>query len=78
MEYKYKQVDKYKNMKCDRCRVAIGLFRHNSGWRCSSCIWEERNMLIDCVNKFLNCSQNQPLSYYIEMLTKTIKHVERH
>lgn len=36
-----------KKIKCDRCGGVIGLFRHRKGWRCPTCIWSERENLIE-------------------------------
>jgi len=30
-----------KSIKCDRCGVTVGLHRHEHGWRCPTCIWNE-------------------------------------
>lgn len=34
-------------MKCDRCDLSNNLYRHDNGWRCSFCIWNERENLIE-------------------------------
>ncbi len=46
-----------KKIKCDRCSAVIGLYRYNDdGWRCSLCIWKERENLIEQIKDVLNNS----------------------
>lgn len=48
------------NIRCDRCGTAISLYHPDSeidGWRCSSCIWDEREKLIKGVQEFLSCKK---------------------
>lgn len=53
-----------KKFKCDRCGVEarcdksipmewFSLFRHTNGWRCPSCIWNERENLIEWAKSVL-------------------------
>lgn len=35
-----------KKIKCDRCGATCSLLRHATGWRCTQCIWNERENLI--------------------------------
>jgi len=43
-----------KLMKCDRCKAVVGLYRHNTGWRCPQCIWNERENLIEWAKNLLS------------------------
>lgn len=43
-----------RKIKCDRCSVVVGLHRHSKGWRCPSCIWNERENLIEWAKNLLN------------------------
>lgn len=43
-----------KKIKCDRCDVIVGLHCHSTGWRCPSCIWNERENLIAWARNLLN------------------------
>lgn len=40
-------------IKCDRCGVTAGLYRHSVGWRCPGCIWSERENLITWTKRLL-------------------------
>lgn len=52
-----KQEDAEK-IRCDRCKVVFGLYRHKNGWRCPSCIWNERESLIEQAKNLLNNAKN--------------------
>ncbi len=43
-----------KSIKCDRCGVTVSLYRHANGWRCPSCIWNERENLISWAKSVLS------------------------
>lgn len=43
-----------KKIKCDRCNAVVGLHRHDTGWRCPSCIWNERENLIEWAKSLLS------------------------
>lgn len=46
--------EEVKKIKCDRCGAVIGLYRHDTGWRCPQCIWNERENLIEWAKNLLN------------------------
>ena len=47
-----------KKIECDRCSgvFATGLYRHTNGWRCPSCIWNERENLIEWAKNLLSAT----------------------
>lgn len=48
-----------KKNKCDRCgssEIVVGLYRHANGWRCPSCIWNERENLIAWAKNLLSAN----------------------
>lgn len=45
-----------KKIKCDRCDAVVSLHRHCTGWRCPSCIWSERENLIEWAKSLLSAT----------------------
>lgn len=45
-------------IKCDRCGVVVGLYRHESGLRCPECIWKERENLISSAINLIDASEH--------------------
>ncbi len=43
-------------IKCDRCGGVVGLHCHSTGWRCPSCIWNERENLIEWAKNLLSAT----------------------
>ncbi len=43
-----------KKMKCDQCGVVVGLYQHDTGYRCPECIWKEKERLDKEVTRLLN------------------------
>lgn len=43
-----------KKIKCDRCGAICGLHRHETGWRCGLCVWNERANLITWAKQLFN------------------------
>ncbi len=43
-------------IKCDRCRATCGLMQHDYGWRCPTCIWTEREKLIEVARCILSAA----------------------
>lgn len=43
-------------IKCDRCGAVVGLYCLNTGWRCPSCIWSERENLIEWAKILLSAT----------------------
>ncbi|KKN91239.1 hypothetical protein LCGC14_0221070 [marine sediment metagenome] len=52
-----------KKNKCDRCGVIVSLYRHANGWRCPSCIWNERENLIKWSKPLLNLTHYTAAKY---------------
>lgn len=67
-----------KKIKCDRCGVTVGLYRHNKGWRCPQCIWNERENLIEWAKNLLKTyrSITKTVSYKsVRALNEVVKEV---
>jgi len=43
-----------KKIKCDKCGAVIGLYRHDDGWRCGTCVWNERVDLVNHIEAILS------------------------
>lgn len=74
--------DEAKNIKCDRCKTTCGLYRHDTGWRCPSCIWTEREKLIEIAMCVLSAadytSNNKPIvvvsRYSMDQLKEAVEY----
>ncbi len=70
--------EEVKKIKCDRCGVIVGLYRHSKGWRCPQCIWNERENLIEWSKIILNAYRSiaKTIPYKdIRTLAEVIKEV---
>lgn len=57
--------EEVKRIKCDRCGVTIGLYTHDTGYRCPDCIWKEKEKLRICAERLSRTatpsSKNDPI-----------------
>lgn len=59
-------------IKCDRCGVTIGLYRHSIDWRCPECIWKELQQLILQAKKVI-ISEEFSKQEYVRFGTTTVE-----
>lgn len=62
-----------KKIKCDRCGVTISLYRHANGWRCSQCIWNERENLIEWAKNVITSVSKKNIDALKEVVDKVTR-----